>query len=436
MKRRNFMNRNLGFRFVLYFFVIMLLATVITTTLTFAYLSERMEDKALEGQHQVAESLIAMDGEGNGIMLDSAIGTSEVYSVHRVDPNNEFIIKNKKRLDAGEIINEHGWLIPTAYSTYFTAGGNYYQISLFPNTSVIWQIITSVVLSAMGALFLGTLMAVLAGKRFLRPVRELSKATEAVSQGNFSVRVSVPRNIEMRKLVENFNHMTRDLGSIETLQREFVNNVSHEFKTPLASISGFARLLGSETLDEGQRREYAAIIAEESDRLSSLAVTILKLTRLDNVTVPPEVTEFALDEQIRQTIVLLAGEWGAKDIDMVVELAPAQINNSAELLREVWMNLLTNAIKFTPEGGRVFVRLEDSLDKLVVEVEDTGCGMTEEVRRRVFERFYQGDSSHSLGGNGLGLALVKRILELCGGSVEVESIPGEGALFRVILPRD
>jgi len=300
----------------------------------------------------------------------------------------------------------------------------------------VWQTLITLILAAVSALLLGTSMAAVAGRRFLRPIRELTKATDAIARGNFNVRVSVPKNDEMGKLVTNFNRMTRDLGSTETLQKEFINNVSHEFKTPLASISGFAKLLQSDGLTDEQRDEYAGIIAEESDRLAKLSSSILQLTRLDNASSLEGKTEYALDEQLRRAIALLSSQWEKKNIEMTVEVDEITVRGHKELLNEVWMNLLTNAIRFTPEKGSIIVRAAELLDEIQVEVEDSGCGMTPEVRARIFERFYQGDRSHSNEGNGLGLALVKRIVDLSGGKVEVESSPGAGSLFRVRLPRD
>lgn len=431
------MNRNMGFRFVVYFFLIMLASTVITSGISFVFINYMMSDDVKQEQQNTAQALLTMDTDEYGNILETdSIGLYESYNIRRIDDSVDFIRKHKIRLDAGEIITESSWLTPAIGTTYLKIGEGYYRISTLPDTSVVWQTMVSLVLSAVSALLLGTLMAALAGKRFLRPIREMSKATKAIAKGNFNVRVSVPKNAEMSELVDNFNRMTRDLGSTELLQRDFINNVSHEFKTPLASISGFAKLMQSGDINEEQRREYAGIIAEESDRLAHLSSSILQLTRLDNASTLSDIVEYELDEQLRRTIVLLASQWEPKGIDMTVEVEDITLRGNRELLGEVWINLLTNAIRFTPENGHIAVRAYELLDDIVVEVEDDGCGMTPEVRSRVFERFYQGDRSHSNEGNGLGLALVKRVVELSGGRVEVESSPGAGSVFRVRLPRD
>ena len=430
-------NRNMGIRFVFYFFLIMLASTVITSALSFVFINYRMSDEVQHGQQITAEALLSLDTDEYGNLIErNAMSVYESYNIRRVYEDNKFVSRHKERLDAGEILTQSSWLTPAISTTYIMVNGAYYRVSTLPDTSAVWQVLISLILSAVSALLLGTSIAAVAGRRFLRPIRELTKATEAIAKGNFNVRVSVPKNDEMGKLVNNFNRMTRDLGSTEMLQKEFVNNVSHEFKTPLASINGFAKLLRSDGLTDEQRDEYAGIIAEESDRLARLSSSILQLTRLDNASTLEGQTDFSLDEQLRRIIVLLASQWEAKGIDMVVEVDEITIHGHKELLGEVWMNLLTNAIRFTDQSGRIIVRAYELLDDIAVEVEDDGCGMTHEVKSRIFERFYQGDKSHSNEGNGLGLALAKRIVQLSGGVIEVESSPGAGSLFRVRLPRD
>lgn len=430
-------NRNMGIRFVFYFFLIMLASTVITSGLSFVFINYRMSDEVRESQQITAEALLSLDTDEYGNLIErDTLGIYESYNVRRVDDENKFVAKNRERLDAGEILTQSSWLTPAISTTYVMINGSYYRVSTLPDTSAVWQTLISLILSAVSALLLGTFMAALAGRRFLRPIRELTKATEAIAKGNFNVRVSVPRNAEMGKLVNNFNRMTRDLGSTETLQKEFVNNVSHEFKTPLASISGFAKLLQSDDLTEEQRNEYAGIIAEESDRLAKLSSNILHLTRLDNAAALDDQSDYSLDEQLRRVVALLYSQLEQKNIDISLEAEDITVHGNQYLLGEVWMNLLTNAIRFTPENGQIAVRASELLDEIEVEVEDNGCGMTPEVKSRVFERFYQGDRSHSNEGNGLGLALVKRIVELSGGKVEVESSTGAGSIFRVRLPRD
>lgn len=429
------MKKSLRKRFVAYFFITMLAASIISTAFSYLLISRSMERTMRTNQQELAQDIISLYSKDEGTLLSGMNSPYEVYSVHMLDPKSPELTGCRDRLDAGEIVMQDSWLLPFV-NTYFSVGGQYYEISLFPNTTLLVQLLGSLVTSVLAALVLGTIISAFTGARFLRPMRALSAATEQVARGNFDVRVPNPPDAEMRQLVDNFNKMTRDLAGIETLQREFTSNVSHEIKTPLASIKGFATLLQCDGLTDEQRREYASVIAEESDRLSSLCAGILRLTKLENMDTPPERTQFSLDEQLRRTIVMLEPQWSKKDIKMDIDLCEAEIRSCDELLAEVWVNLLQNAVKFSDEGGTVHVRLEDRLDNVVVEIEDDGCGMDETTRRRCFDRFYQGDRSHSGEGNGLGLPLVGRIVQLLGGRIEVESIEGDGSLFRVVLPRD
>lgn len=429
------LKKNLRRRFVGYFFITMLVATLISTACTYLLLSRSMERTMRTDQQELAQSIIGMYTEDDSELFSGMSGPYEVYSVQLLSADAPELAKIKGRLDSGEIVMKNHWLLPIV-NTYFAVGGEYYEISIFPNTTFLWQVVLSLVTAVAAALLLGIFISSFLGKRFLRPIRSLSAATEQVARGNFDIQVPTPRDAEMGKLVNNFNKMTRDLASIELLQREFTSNVSHEMKTPLASIKGFAMLLQSEDITDEQRREYASIIAQESDRMSKLCAGILRLTKLEGLEELPEPTEFSLDEQLRRTIVMLEPQWSKRDIEMEIELDEVRIYTNAELLAEVWVNLLENAIRYSHEGGKIWVRLADGLDNIVVEIEDEGCGMDETTRRRCFDRFYQGDRSHSGEGNGLGLSLTGRIVQLMGGTIDVQSAEGAGSLFRVVLPRD
>jgi len=225
--------------------------------------------------------------------------------------------------------------------------------------------------------------------------------------------------------------MAEELGSVEALRKDFINNFSHEFRTPIVSIKGFAKLLRTGTLNASEQAEYLDIIIDESDRLVQLSSTVLALSRLENQSTMTGQTTFLLDEQIRRCILLLESQWHNKQLQVDVELEPVECFANDELLRQVWLNLIGNAIKFTPPGGQIQIRNTQSG---IVTISDTGIGMDEQTRARIFEKFYQGDTTHAVKGNGLGLALVKRILDLCGARIEVNSEPGKGSSFTVLLP--
>ena len=275
------------------------------------------------------------------------------------------------------------------------------------------------------------------GRSKLRPMNDLVHAMHAVSQGDFSVRVDaedVPG--DMGELASSFNDMATELGGLELFRTDFINNFSHEFKTPIVSIRGFAKQLERDDLTDEQRREYLDIIVSESDRLANMASNVLLLSKLENQNIVTDREDYRLDEQVRRCLLLLEKQWSEKELDLDVELEEITYRGNEEMMNHVWVNLLNNAIKFSPRDGRLALRLAREGGEAVCTVADQGPGMDEETRRRVFEKFYQGDTAHATEGNGLGLSLVKRIADLCGGSVTVDSRPGEGSAFTVRLPLD
>jgi len=280
---------------------------------------------------------------------------------------------------------------------------------------------------------MGTVTSGVFGRPLVKPIKKLSAAMGKVSRGDFTVQVENTGNTELGQLTRDFNRMVRDLGGMETLRNDFVTNVSHEFKTPLASIEGLAELLQSEDLTEEERLEYTRMIADSAHRLSVMTANILKLSKLENQEIVSEQRLFRLDEQLRQAILLLEPQWSAKELELEVDLEETEIFSSEELLMQVWTNIIGNAVKFTPAGGQLAVSLTDNGADVAVRIADTGIGMTPEVMDRIFDKFYQGDKSHASQGNGLGLALTKRILDLFGGSITVESVPDEGSVFTVTL---
>lgn len=283
---------------------------------------------------------------------------------------------------------------------------------------------------------LGAVLSALSGQKIVNPFAEISQATQKVAKGDFHVRIRENyRMREMRELARNFNKMVRELNGIETLRNDFVTTVSHEFKTPLAAIEGYATLLRDEDLTPAEYDEYTGMIIQAAQQLSALTGNILRISRLENQQFVCEPSWFSLDEQIRQALLLLEKQWSEKRLELDIDLPRLDYYGSEELLMQVWLNLLSNAVKFTGPGGKISVSLADRENQVAVVIADTGCGMDRATQAHIFEKFYQGESAGSSGGNGLGLALVKSILKLCGGSIGVESALGEGAAFTVILPK-
>ena len=283
---------------------------------------------------------------------------------------------------------------------------------------------------------LGSILTYALSKFWLKPTTELSRAAEEISRGNFGVSVSAKgRTGQFLQLINAFNHMAEELSKIELFRDDFINYFSHEFKTPIVSIRGFAHQLELGDLDEETRAEYLRIIVEECDRLTGLASNVLLLSRFESQQIVTNPTTFSLDEQIRRALLLLEKDWERLDLELVLDMKSVSYTTNEEMLSLVWTNLIGNAIKYSRPGGRLEITLDEDEAWVYVTVGDTGIGMTEEVQARVFEKFYQGDASHKTKGNGLGLALVKRIVDLCGGFVSVTSEPGVGSTFRVLLPK-
>lgn len=282
----------------------------------------------------------------------------------------------------------------------------------------------------------GGLVSFFVGRRLLAPMVKLSNASKEVARGNFRITVEDGSKLEeVQTTFRNFNAMVRELDSISTLSNDFVANVSHEFKTPLTAIEGYAMLLQDSALSQAEREEYLNKILLNIHRLSTLVGNILMLSKIESKSLSEQSTVFRLDEQIRQAVVALEPQWTEKDIGFDAVLDPVSITGCESLLGQVWTNLIGNAIKFSEPGQEIGIHLLEQTECVVVSVTDHGCGMTPEVQKHIFEKFYQGDSSRRSLGNGLGLALVKRIVELSQGVVEVESAPKQGATFRVILPK-
>ena len=276
-------------------------------------------------------------------------------------------------------------------------------------------------------------------RRYQRPVEELSEAARRVAGGDFSVylapRHHADRMTHLDALTMDFNTMVAELGSIETLKTDFFSNVSHEIKTPLAVIQTNAELLRREGLTPEERRDCTDTILQATRRLSSLITNMLKLNKLEKQVIQPLPAPYDVCAQLCACAVQFEDVWEKKQIDFEADLEDRVILCADEgLLELVWTNLLSNAMKFTPAGGRVVLRQTSGGGELTVTVADTGCGMDEDTRRHIFDKFYQGDTSHATEGNGLGLALVRRILELSDGSIGVQSTPGQGSTFTVRLP--
>lgn len=283
-------------------------------------------------------------------------------------------------------------------------------------------------------LFMGLVASLIFMRLVMKPIDALLTAISSVIKGDYSVRVP-PCGLKIfRQLCKCFNRMSEELQSVETARNDFVNDFSHEFKTPVTALHGFAELLRDEELTDEERAEYLNIIISESERLSELSKRVLLFSKVENMSLLPETTTYDLTEQIRLAVILLEVKWSEKNITVHFDNEEYYINGNKNMLEQVWINLLDNAVKFSPENSEITVDIRRSGSDILVTVADSGEGIPDEETEHIFEKFYQSDTSRPYGGNGIGLPLVKKIAELHGGSVTVRNGSEKGAVFTVALP--
>lgn len=297
------------------------------------------------------------------------------------------------------------------------------------NSVMVLPILTLIALTIIGAV-----VSAFSSKLILKNIREFIEGTEKLSRGDFSVRINIKHPSEFKILSENFNLMAKELGGIEVLRTDFINNFSHEFKTPIISIKGFAEILKDDNLPKDERNEYLDIIIEESKRLTTLSNNVLNLSKIENVAILKDTKVFNIGEQLRQAILILHSKFENKNILLDINIGDYNINGSKEMLNQVWINLLDNAVKFNRENGIISIALKKKEDNIIITISDNGIGISKEALPKVFDKFYQGDTSHSTLGNGLGLAMVKKIIELHNGTIKCDSLHLRGTRFTITLP--
>lgn len=428
------MNR-IAVKLALFFFGIILFSTV-ASFIAVSFLSHQVADEVATDQLQIAQTIQALRDKTE-MSLDEILDVvaDQNYRVEEVaslDPD-DFDATQREWLEEDEIVRL-GWGRFEGTTTLVRFAESYVAIELQAQRSILqiwftrlWNTI------ALFVLISATLILVLASK-VVNPILRLTEATQQVARGDFDVQLEIDRNDEVGRLTRNFNHMVQELRTIEYLRKDFISNVSHELKTPLASIKGYAKLLQEDRVPAEERREYASVIVQETSRLVNMSSTMLTLSKLENQSEPGSETVFSLDEQIRRTIVVLEPQWSAKNINLNINLTPTEIYGNEELLQQVWINLLTNAIKFSDKDDTIDVFSHVHEQTVVVSVRDYGIGIDPEDVSRVFEKFFQVDRTRAGEGSGLGLPLVRRIVSHFGGSIDVESTPNQGTTFTVSIP--
>lgn len=352
------------------------------------------------------------------------------------DIKEEFIRNKELFRKIGRFQTLQFYLVLVVFGFILIGGAAAYGVIMLLSPTGFVDTVTSVALTALAVcLVISTIIAAVLSKRLVSPMEEIIKASRRSAGGDFSVRVSPSHTFgEVRAMVESFNYMNRELSGIEMFRKNFISNFSHEFITPIVSIRGFASQLTRDDLTDQQRKEYAGLIVRESDRLTSMSSNILTLTRFENQSILGDKTEFSLDEQLRDCILLLQREWEKKEIELDIQLDSIRYCGNREILAHVWSNLLSNAVKFTEKNGSITISCRKAGDAVRVTVSDTGIGMDAETQKHIFEKFYQGDTARAAAGNGLGLPIAKRIVDLCGGTISVKSEIGYGTEMTVTLP--
>lgn len=303
----------------------------------------------------------------------------------------------------------------------------------------IWKIeIKDIVPKIFGMLFIMlvffTFYNIYIARSSYKHIGDLTHGIKRIANGDFDYKIDTKQAKAMNEVYENVNLLGEELKNIQMLRNDFVNSYSHEFKTPISSINGFAELLLKTQVSEQDRKNYLQIIFDESARLANLASSTILLSKLDSQLIIENKRFYSLDEQIRETSVVFLNEWKKKEINMSGNLDEITYNGNEDIMRHLWQNLISNAVKFTPVGGDIQITLQKLNGKIVFSVIDSGKGMTQEQIDHIFDKYYQSDKSGSNAGLGLGLNITKRIVLLCGGKIEVESVIGQGSTFIVTLP--
>lgn len=309
-----------------------------------------------------------------------------------------------------------------------------YLTNMFEPEFMSNNILSLAIILLVLSVLIGTMLSYFGTMRNLRHQENLQKVVSEILQGNFDAKMP-EKDAYTKKLNKDINKIFSELKKVEILKKDFISNFSHEFKTPIVSINGFSELLLNEKLSKKTQKEYLQIIYDESSRLAKLSKNMLLLSNLESTSIVPETNLYALDEQILSTTKLLSKELESKKLVLDLKLENSKITANMDMLQQVWINLLTNAIKFSNEGDAISISLKNAGNQVIIRIKDNGAGMNEEQLSHIFEKFYQGDKSHKSEGNGLGLAIAKQIITLHGGNIQVSSKENKGTEFVVMIPK-
>lgn len=426
-------------KWTLFVVLIQVAALLLSGGISAAVSSAWLTRQVRASQQDLAALTLRVQGE-EGLSLERMAEIFEDRSTYQLEFSNELPALSPEqlaRLQGGEVVSIGRG---DDMVTYFQAADAVGEIRTAPTSALASQVTLRWLINALLMFSIGLAAMWMLAMAISKPIVQITEAAERVAKGDFSAKVPLRRQTkkhpydEVEALAATFNQMTDDLKSIEYLRKDFTSSVSHEIKSPIATISGYAQLLRDETLDAETRRAYTLAISESCAQLSRLSDNLLRITRLESGKRKPLAEPFQLDEQLRRTLAAMMPEFRRRKLELSVDLCAARIVSDRELLEQVWQNLLRNAIKFTPEGGSIRVGLTTQEGAFRVQIADTGIGIDESAQKHIFEKFFQADTSHHTEGSGLGLSLVKRIVDACGGEIAVESQLGKGSTFSVTLP--
>lgn len=418
------------------FFTILIIISSSFSFLISTNFTNNIEKEIKLGEESIASSMVELRKKTD-------LSIEEIISIISTPTYNVKIVDGKdlKEINTEEVktVKKDGLVLfyhkqfsrPTII---FEMDNSFIEISLHQNETLFKIVISRIWRTVLSYASIGILLIILLVRSVVKPILRLNTVTKEVAKGNFDIQVKTTSRDEIGQLTENFNKMTRELKNIDYLRKDFISNVSHEFKTPIASIQGFAKLLQSEDLSEEERQEYTSIIIDETNRLSNLSANMLKLSKLENQEILEEGNLFSLDEQIRKSILLLVYEWNKKNIEFDLELEKVDYFGNEDLLQQVWINLISNSIKYSKVNSKIKIVLQKTDANIRIKIIDKGIGISQEGIDRIFEKFYQDDKSHNNTGNGLGLPLVKTILDLYHANISVQSKVNEGSTFTIELP--
>lgn len=430
------MRKSIYFQLVLIFLVVFLLSNIIGTVITSLNTEQNLMShmktqlvQTVESSKEFYENDEVSQETLVKLFLDKYITIKFIDNLEAYNLNPDLL----DQLENGEAILFHK-KIPRHLSFSFpiaiVKAKESYIVSEISIVGMGFDVKRMVMATNLISLIIGSLLFLLVGKMFVKPITKLTQATERIALGDFDVEIQSNRKDEMGNLISSFNMMAKELKSIEILRNDFISDISHEFKTPLTSIDGYTKLL-SDCTDE-ERSGYIDIIREETKRLSILSTNILTLNSIENENYPVYTEEFSLDEQIRKAILLLENKWTEKEIQLDIELDRINFKGNKNLMYQVWINLIDNAIKFSQIGGIIELRLS-KLDHIDFSIRDEGEGIALEDNKKIFDKFYKGDKSRNSEGTGLGLSIVKRIVHMHNGEISLESKLGDGTIVTIKL---